>query len=260
MSIGSRYLDWLEGRIPPSEMDLHRYFAYRRDQGIGESSLRTTFAVLQKLYQANRWDWPLVSENFLEAPLKVNTPAFTREEVEQLILNRGLYSKGERFYLALATIFAPKRIDLARIKNRDIKNQSIHIDTEKRGEKRKHLIPGEIMPYIEAYRPRERNVSTLSAMFGRICEKGLGGERHGYGWESIRYTIDKLLPEALEKANKPVALVGYFLSWNRRTTDTKFLVVPMGGLCVYPEPLSEDCFLIDREIFQVHPFIPYWRK
>ena len=258
LSIANQFLTWLGDRIPPDEMDLRRYFVDRRDEGISEGSLRTTFAVLQKLYRANHWDWPLEKEDRPEAPSEARTPAFTREEVEQLIKNRNLYSKGECFYLAIATIYAPRRIELARIKKRDIKGDSIYIDTAKKGEKRTHLIPDEIMPYVEAYRPRENNVRTLSAMFDRICKKGLEQGKPGYGWHSFRRTLDTLLPIALAKADKPLTLVGYFLRWSHRSTGSRFLGTPMGGVYARPEILSSDPFFVDREVFEVHPFLPLW--
>lgn len=258
LSLANNFLTWLGDRIPPSEMDLRRYFVHRREEGISDSSLRTTYAVLEKLYKANHWDWPLVPEDRPEAPSEIVTPAFTREEVEQLINKRELYSKGEIFYLAIATIYAPRRIELARIKKRDIKGNTIRIDTAKRGEKRTHLIPQEIMPYIEAYHPREHNVSSLSAMFDRICQKGLGEKKQGYGWHSFRRTLDTLLPIALAKADKPLTLVGYFLRWSRRSTGTRFLGTPMGGVYARPEIMSEDPFFADREVLEVHPFLSLW--
>ena len=258
LSIAGQFLASLGDRLPPGEMDLRRYFVRRRDEGIRDSSLRTNFAVLEKLYKANHWDWPLESEDRPEAPSETNTPAFTREEVEQLIKNRELYSKGENFYLAIATIYAPRRIELARIKKRYIKKNTIYIDTAKHGEKRTHLIPDEIMPYIEAYRPRQHNVSSLSAMFARICEKGLGEKKKGYGWHCFRTTMDTLLPIALAKADKPLTLVGFFLRWSRRSTGARFLGTPMGGVYARPEILSSNPYFIDREVFEVHPFLKHW--
>ncbi len=258
LSMASQFLTYLGDRIPPDEMDLRRYFLHRREEGISDSTLRTLFAVLQKLYQANHWDWPLAEEDRPEAPSEATTPAFTREEVEQLIGNRESYSKAERFYLAIATIYAPRRIELARIKKRDIKGNTIYVDTAKKGEKRTHLIPDEIMPYIEAYRPRENNVSSLSAMFNRICKKGLGKSKKGYGWHCFRTTLNTLLPISLAKDDKPLTLVGFFLRWSRKSTGAKFLGTPMGGVYARPEILSEDPYFVDREVFQVHPFLPLW--
>jgi len=258
LSMANQFLTWLGDRIPPDEMDLRRYFLHRRKEGISDSTLRTLFAVLQKLYQANHWDWPLIKEDRPEAPPGATTPAFTREEVEQLIKNRELYSKGECFYLAVATIYAPRRIELARIKKRDIKGNSIYIDTAKKGEKRTHLIPDEIMPYIEVYRPQENNVSSLSAMFIRICKKGLGKSRKGYGWHSFRTCLDTLLPISLAKADKPLTLVGYFLRWSRKSTGARYLGTQMAGIYDRPEILSSDPFFLDREVFEVHPFLKLW--
>jgi hypothetical protein len=258
LSIAGQFLTWLGNRLPPGEMDLRRYFLHRRDEGISDSSLRTTFAVLQKLYRANHWKWPLEKEDRPDLSSEVTTPAFTREEVEQLIQKRELYSKGERFYLAIATIYAPRRIELARIKKRDIKGNTIYIDTAKGGEKRTHLIPDEIVPYIEAYHPKEHSVRALTFMFDRICKKGLGENKRDYGWHSFRRTIDTLLPIALAKADKPLTLVGYFLRWSRKSVGARFLGTPMGGVYARPEVMSSDPFFVDKEVFAVHPFLPLW--
>ena len=56
VSIARQFLDRLGDQLPPGEMDLRRYFVYRRDEGISDNSLRTAFAVLEKLYKANHWD------------------------------------------------------------------------------------------------------------------------------------------------------------------------------------------------------------
>jgi len=258
LSMAGLFLTWLGNRLPPGEMDLRRYFVHRRDEGLNDNSLRTTFAVLGKLYKANHWEWPLESGDRPEAPSEATTPAFTREEVEQLIKNRELYSKGESFYLAIATIYAPRRIELARIKKRYIKGHTIFIDTAKGGEKRTHLISDEIMPYIEAYHPKEHSVRALTFMFDRICVKGLGEKKPNYGWHSFRRTIDTLLPIALAKADKPLTLVGYFLRWSRRSTGARFLGTPMGGVYARPDIMSADPYFIDREVFEVHPFLKLW--
>ena len=259
LSIAGQFLAWLGDRLPPREMDLRRYFLHRRDEGISDSSLRTTFAVLAKLYKANHWDWPLTEEDRPVLSSEITTPAFTREEVEQLIQKRELYSKGECFYLAIATIYAPRRIELARIKKRDIKGNTIYIDTAKGGEKRTHLVPDEIVPYIEVYHPKEHSVRALTFMFDRICVKGLGEKKQGYGFHSFRRTLDTLLPIALAKADKPLTLIGYFMRWSRKSIGTRFLGTPMGGVYARPEILSSDPFFVDKEVFAVHPFLPLWK-
>ncbi len=256
--VASKYLTWLDGKMPPDEMDLRRYFLKRRDDGIGENSLRTHFAQLKKLYVANKWPWTFVKEDRPEAPTELDVPVFTRDEVIELIRNRDLYTKAERFYLAIATVYAPRRIELARIKKKDIKGNTLRIDTAKHGEKRTHLVPDEILPFIEDYRPQEHHVSSLTAMFGRICKQGLGEYKKGYGFHCFRRTLDTLLPVALAKADKPLTLVGYFMRWNRKAMGSQFLGSAMGGVYSHPEILSTDPFFVDREVFEVHPFLQLW--
>ena len=258
LSVANNFLAWLGDRLPPDEMDLRRYFMHRRKEKISDSTLRTAFAVLEKLYKANHWDWPLVKGDRPELSSEANTPAFTRGEVEQLVLKRELYSKGECFYLAIATIYAPRRVELARIEKRDIKGHTIYIDTAKKGEKRTHLIPDEIMPYIEAYHPKEHNVASLSAMFQSICNKGLEEMRKGYGWHSFRRTLDTLLISALAKADEDITYVGYFPRWSRREFGQKFAGTRMAGVYARPEVLSSEPFHIDQVVFKVHPFLSLW--
>lgn len=95
-------------------------------------------------------------------------------------------------------------------------------------------------------------------MFERICKKGLGKKKKGYGFHCFRRTLDTLLPIALAKADKPLTLVGYFMRWNRKSIGSRFLGSPMGGVYARPEILSSDSFFVDREVFEVHPFLPAW--
>jgi len=258
LAVAAHFLSWLGDRFPPDEMDLRRYFSRRREEGISDSSLSTYFFVLQKLYKANKWDWPLESGDRPEPGELGTTPGLTEEEVVQLIANSAQYSKCERFYLVIASIYGPRRVELARIKKRHIKDSTLYIDTAKKGEKRTHLIPDIILPLVEAYRPRENALSTLSAIFQRVCEKGLGEKRPGYGWHSFRRTLNTLLPGWLAKADKPLWYAGYFLRWSRRSTGATYIGTPMAGVYQRPEILSEDPFYIDREVFEVHGFLKPW--
>ena len=258
LSTATQFLTWVGEKVPPDDMDMRRYFLKRRDGGIGENTLRTEFTRLKKLYQANHWEFNFTANDRPEAPSDTESPAFTRAEVEQLIKNRDLYSKGERFYLAIATIMAPRRIELARIKKRDIKDHSIHIDTAKHGQKRTHLIPEEIMPYIEAYRPREHNVSPMSAMFNRICKKGLGEERRGYGWHSFRRCLITLLISSLAQNNLPITLGAEYMRWSKNTIGAAFLGSMTAATYIRQEARSDDPFYVDKLILSVHPFLELW--
>jgi integrase len=256
--VARQFLDFLGDKVPPSEMDLRRFIQERRNAGLIENTLRTYFASLKKFYQANHWEWPFTDDDRPESPSETESKSFTREEIEQLIANREKYTKRECFYLAIATVYAPRRIELARIEKKYIKGNTIYVDTAKKGEKRTHLIPDEIMPYIEAFRPMVHSASSMSAMINRICKKGLGKDMKGYGWHSFRYSLDTLLPVALAKADKPLTYIGYFLRWSRRSTGTKLMGASMAGYYTNPDILSSDPFYIDREVLEVHPFLKLW--
>lgn len=257
---GRDVLTWLGDRIPPSEQDLRRYFAEKRKAGMGEGSLRTRFAQVKKLCESNRWDWPFTNDDRPDAPTEVKAPAFTEEEVATLIRNRLKYTVRERFYLALATVLGVRREDMARVSRKDIKGNTIFIRTAHKGIPRWHLIPDEIMPVITAYKPKAHTPSPLSAMFQRIRHKGLGGNKKGYGWHSIRRTLDTLLPIALAREGLPLTFAAEYLRWARKSTGTKLLGSPMAGHYTHPEILWDDPYALDKIIIPIHPLLRYWRE
>jgi len=215
---------------------------------------------LRSLYLANEWDWPFTPDDSPVRPEEYQTPAFTYDQIAQLITSRDLYTHNECFYLALATIYGLRRVELARIKRESIKGNTIYVDTAKKGEKRTHLIPEEILPYIKAYKPREHHVSPVSATFHRIVAKAKLGVGNGYGWHSFRRSLDTLLPIACAKNEMPLTFVAYFLRWSRRSWGRKMVGATMAGVYSRPEIISDDPFYIDRQIFSIHPFLPLWRE
>lgn len=255
----NQYLTWLNVRIPPSERDFRTYFAERRAAGIGEGSLRTLFAVLKRLYETNGWDWLFTEDDRPLAPSEAYVPAFTEDEVATLIRNRDRYTEAEAFYLASSTTFGMRREELARVTRKDIKLPGFLVHTAKRGPERWHLIPDELMPVITAYKPKAHWPSTISAMFQRIMEKSDLGPMKGYGWHSIRRTLDTLLPIALAQQGLPLTFVAEFLRWSKKTIGRSFLGSPMAGHYTHPEILSSDPYALDRLILPIHPLLAYWR-
>lgn len=259
LCVARQYLTWLGSRIPPVEKDTRMYFAERRKTGWGEGTLAMLFQALKKLHESNGWSWPFTKDDRPIPPSEPNTPAFTELEVATLIRKRDLYSDGERFHLALSTILAPRREELARVNKKDIKGNTILIHTCKRGPERWHLLPDEIMPVITAYKPNTLWPSALSAMFQRICQKGLGETKKDYGWHSIRRTLDTLGPIALAREGLPLTFWADYMRWSKKSMGARILGSPMAGLYTHPEILSTDRFALDRVILPIHPLLPYWR-
>jgi hypothetical protein len=48
------------------------------------------------------------------------------------------------------------------------------------------------------------------------------------------------------------------MRWNRKSTGARFLGTLMGGVYARPEMMSSDPYFADREVFEVHPFLPLW--
>lgn len=184
LSVANLFLTWLD-KLPPDDMDIRRYFLHKRSLGQKESTLAKTFQVLKRLFEANEWEWKFASRDRPEVPVEYTTPAFTQDEVARLIRNRDLYTHNECFYLAIASIYGPRRVELARIGPKSIRGNTIFIDTAKKGEKRTQLIPEGLMPYIKAYHPKQHNVSALSATFHRIIKKAGLPSNKGYGWHCV---------------------------------------------------------------------------
>lgn len=260
MSTARIFLTWLGDRIPPSDKDLRRFFLAREEQGILPRSRATHFQQLKKLYDANGWPWPFKKEDKPTAEAEPFAPAFTQDEVLQLIAARDRYTPQENFYLAIAIAYGPRVEELSRIRARDIRDGTLLIKTAKKGQQRKHLVPEEISPVVSSWKPRERHVRAISYSFQRIMEKSGLGKRPGWGFHSIRRTLLTLLVINLAKNDYPLSMAAEYLRWSKKTIGMAFLGSPMAGVYAHPEVLSEDPFELDKVIFSVHPFLPAYRE
>lgn len=259
MSTASIFLTWLEDHIPPSEMDLRRYFLAREEEGISARTRATEFSQIKKLFEANSWPWPFTKEDRPVAEGKPFAPAFTPGEVLQIIAGRENYSPQENFYLALASTYAPRREEIGRITKRDIREHTVMIRTVKRGQQREHLIPEEIAPIVATWRPKERGARAISYSFQRIMEKSGLGRRPGWGFHCFRRTLETLLITNLAKNDYPISMAGEYLRWSKERIGYSFLGTPMAGVYSHPEAVSGDPFYLDRVVFSVHPFLPAYR-
>ena len=255
------YLNWLDGRYPPTDDDTRLYISVKRQEGSVEGSLAAIFSALKKLHLSCHWKWEFTGDDRPLPSSEVNAPAFTEEELATLIHNREEYSRGETFYLALSTIFAPRREELSRVHKRDIKDEAIYIRTAKKGPPRWHLIPDEIMPIVNDYRPKELKPDALTKMFHRICIKGLGDSMKGYGWHSVRRSILTLGLINLAKADLPLTYWAEYMRWSRKAIGQVFMGSAMAGHYTHPEILAAgDPYSLDRKILELHPILHYWRE
>ncbi len=249
--------------LPVTPEDFRRYFVWRRQNGISERTLAKEFAHLGKLARSNSWDWPFTKADRPVSRDEAFTPAFTPADLEALIAARDAYTPQERFYLAISTTWGRRREEMVKIRKKDCSTTSISIQTAKqpRGPSRKEkLIPEEIRDILLSYHPKITAVSTLSSLFCRLMEKSGLEMRKGWGWHSIRRTLETAVQWKLAENQLPLSLVGDFFDWSRTRSSTAFGGAPMAGVYTHHEVMLSGDFAVDRLILPIHPFLPCWRQ
>ena len=140
----------------------------------------------------------------------------------------------------------------------NIKDRTIHITTAKHGRERTHMIPEEVVPYIEGYDfDVERSEAAIFTLWYRL-EYRIGLDHtNQVGWHSVRRTINTLLLD-----NLPEATVMSFMRWKQRTSShmpyrySAQRFVGREGMSTKVVGEARD---VDSKVFAVHPFLEYWR-
>ncbi len=249
--------------LAPTAEDFKRYFVWRRQNAISERTLRKEFVHLEKLALSNSWDWPFTKADRPVSRDEAFTPAFTPEDIEALIAAREAYTPQELFYLAISTTWGRRREEMVKIRKRDCTATSIRIETAKQrhGPSRKEkLIPEEIRDILLSYSPKITAVSSLSSLFARVMEKSGLEMRKGWGWHSIRRTLETAVQWKLAENELPLSLVGDFFDWSKTRASTAFGGAPMAGVYTHHEVMLSGDFAVDRLILPIHPFLPCWRQ
>ena len=260
LETGSNFITWLDQNETPTDSDFRRYFINRRKQGISERTLRKEFFHLKKLALANNWPWPFTADDTPYPEEEEFAPALLPEQVEYLILSREELSKAEIFFLAVATTWVVRRVELSRIVKRDYNEETLTIHTAKHGRRVKHLIPDCLQPVFADYRLKGHSLSALTTMYGRICSKtGLKHER-GYGFHSIRRTLTTMLAALLPQNKLDPALLADYAGWSKKSLGPLYGGAAMVGVYRHPEILDTDPFGRDKVIYSIHPFLPLWQK
>jgi integrase len=169
----------------------------------------------------------------------------------------------EKCFIALSTVFGLRREELTNLQSKDINLRSgaIYVATVKSGRQRYHLIPAEIQPCLAAHDFRKRYaVATLSQMFKAILIKSGAGvlTDRRLGWHSIR----RALLDSLVDAGVNVLAARTFLRWKAARGDMAMPARYYGNVVVdltESGPVLEEA-KGDEEIFEKHPFLPFWRK
>ena len=146
--------------------------------------------------------------------------------------------------LVLAIVYGLRKVEMVKMepeKDIDIKKRVFLVKTAKKGKTRLHYIPFSILPHF-AYMAKNKvrfkfieNYNTFVRL-SRIAGVKIKPRR---AWHGFR----RSLVTALLESGIPDVKVYDFMRWSRREIIYKYY---------HPEPI-----LTDKEILQVHPFLPW---
>jgi hypothetical protein len=224
--------------------DLMKFLVWERQQGFLQNSINTHLRPLKLLAQIQKWEFPKLSMPKVKKE-DITRTIFTKEQVISLIqMGRQLLEPKELAWLALATTYGLRREELGYPEPPEITDSKITIHTVKGGPTTTHLIPEEIVPFLDAYKPYSTDY--MSHRFLQILYKTGIKVGKKYGWHSIRRSLatELLLSEA------SALNISRFMRWSDATLKQEF-----GMLTIYAK---KDQARIDKQIFRIHPFLPYW--
>lgn len=264
LSYARNFLDSADGLDRAS---IDRHLNTLRQKGRKPGTVNFAFRVIKRLFTVNGLVWEYHRG---EAPAigqrDEYRPQLSADIIQVMVetaKNGKLYSD-ESCFLALSTIYATRREEMANLKPEDVDlaNNAIYISTVKFGRQRYHLIPPEIYPYLVKHDfSRAYGLATMSQMFKKILNKsGLSGlKSQRLGWHSIRRAVfDGLINNGVN----PLAARA-FLRWKGATGEMAMPARYYGNVIVGLEgnkPMLEEA-KGDEEIFaSQHPFLGMWRS
>jgi len=260
LRFASNFLEYAGGEFDREKID--KYLARLRKHKYSDGSVNLIFRTIRTLFSRNNMEWPY---NRGESPLiredKIQAPALDPDIIGEMI--QAVKSKGEldeKAFLAISTTYATRRIEMIGLVMDDvrIKDKTIHITTAKHGRERTHMLPEEILPYLEGF---DFDVGTsdseIFALWYRL-EYRIGLDHtNQVGWHSVRRTLNTLLLD-----NLPEATVMSFMRWKQRTSShmpyrySAQRFVGREGMSTKVVGEAKD---VDSKVFAVHPFLKYWR-
>ncbi len=226
--------------------DVTTFLVHLRKRGLLQTTIDKDLKAIRLLAEIQGWQFPKFSMRRV-SPDEIRRTIFTKETVGSLITlgRQGLLSNSELCYVALATTYGLRRVEMERLNPASFPDEHhLIVDTAKGGRRTTHLVPPEIAPYLAYFRHYEAD--SLTHMFHRIAKKSGLSTEVGYGWHSIR----RALATELVLSDVSVLNIVRFMRWSDASIRGE-----LGQLPIYAKKDQER---IDTEMFRIHPFLPYW--
>jgi len=231
----------------PDKWDLRRFFSYLDKNGFSRSYQRNAWYALKIYFKAKELSWPLDKSDYPKLDKsEIKKVTLSKAQVIQMIeVTKLIGTSAEKMLLALASTYGLRRAEICALTENDIDREkhTLFIHTKKGGEKRYHLIPEEIKPYIYSWNFNKRISTTeASLIFDAILFKSGIEKTERMGIHSLR----RSLATELSSTDLPPLRIYGFLRWKKRD---------IGMLAEYDNP---DFRKVDEIIFTRHPFLKYF--
>lgn len=224
--------------------DLTLFLGYLRKRELCQNTIYKYLKPLKLLAQIQEWDFPKLPMRRVSFQ-EVKHPILDKDDVISLIqTGKQLLSPPQLCFLALATTYGLRRVEMVRLEPSDLNAGTITVNTAKEGPKTTHLIPREIAPYLASFQPYKED--SLTHMYHKIMVATGLRASGGFGWHSIR----RVLTTELTLAEASTLNVARFMRWSETTVRREF-----GMQALYS---IKDQYRIDEQVFAIHPFLPYW--
>jgi len=223
------------------------------------------FGVVRTLFRVNELEWPYRRG---EAPRvgqrDIYKPSLSPELVKRMIkaAKNGTMDTTPACFLALSTIYGLRREEMCTLTPADVnlEKRMLYVSTAKFGRERYHLIPAEIIPYLERHDFSCRySLLQMSQIFWMVVTMtGLDVLKpKRLGWHSLRRSVVKMLYDA----GLNPQLIHYFMRWKGATPefamDARYYATTEVGL--EGETVVTEEARSDEEVFGKHRFLSWWR-
>lgn len=226
--------------------------------GVSASTRQWNRAVLKCWWESMNLIWP-IRKRRMHKPheeAEPDIPSFKREQIFKAIrLAKSLGTPEIRYYFALVTVFAPRRVELCRITQKNftwdigsIGTGVLKFNPHKHGLTRIHQIPKELVPYLK-YDATPMPEWLISKRFHEWCrhikfdtptpEKGKRGS-----WHAFRHGVTTALLESRVDS----VILQRWMGWRTGAKETAMV-------SRYYSPEERDSI-----VYSAHPFIEAWSE
>lgn len=253
------------------EFSLSEFTQFLNSYGNAPVSTRKSYrSILELLWEVQGLTFPLKGRRMHQPHtiMPVIPPTLYPDKIARII--KAVKDRGtpeEKYYLCLATMYAPRRIELGEITAQNFmwngKTGTLIFNPVKHGRTRKHFIPAELTPYLKEYSQlvQHHRPDSMTRRFWNFVNhldlpvpKLSKAERQEYrakkqnprqyGWHAFRHGLTVALTN---QAGISGTMVNSWMGWRSGSN-------PMVSIYFTPEPSS-----VDAIVMRKHPFLKLWK-